>query len=291
MVFDEAPSRRMAWDADGSVALVTADLNGFSAPVGELPGGSYSDLTGTQKTNFNNESQAANSITTNNQKRRWFALLFPEPRELDGIYWSASTAKNEPNGEWVTYSLDTTNGIDGAWVNAVQTARYTVVTSDYRDEITSKAVPSVKGLMAFLDGTIGDDVRWSSFHVYGVISAGETPDRILFLDTENADATFTKVLDFGDVPRGQTTTRTFKIKNNSGSKTINTIQITAEDIWLNAGDWYTFGDNGVDYQATFAVGNLGPGSTKLLYLKQVIPGAETVGPQAGRIKASHASVT
>ena len=138
---------------------------------------------------------------------------------------------------------------------------------------------------------VGQDAAFATMHFYGVISPGETPDRILFLDTENADAEFTKVLDFGDIPRGQTTTRTFKIKNNSSSKTINTIQVTAEDLYLNAGNWYTFGDDGISYQATFAVGNLGPGSTKLLYLKQIIPGAETLGLHTGRIKASHASVT
>jgi len=248
-------------------------------------------MTANEKQFMNGENAAQTSITTAQQNQRWMTLIFPEKRELDGLFWSITTSKDDTNQEWATSSVDTTNGVDGTWVNANQLARYSDVQADFRDLIDSKAVSNVAGIMAHLGGVISDVVRHARFHVYGVISPGETPDRILFLDTENSDAVFTKVLDFAEVPRGQTQTRTFKIKNNSASLTIETIQVTAEDLYLNAGGWYEFGNDGISYQATYSVGNMANGAEETIHLKQVIPDGETLGLQTGRIKVSHADVT
>lgn len=295
MPYNEAPSRRMAWDADGSVALRSeSTVNGTGPTAGGFGSISWSESTSGERINGNDEDPVTEfrGLTSGgvSDAHIMMAVLFPELRELDGMYVVATAVT--PQNFWMYKSQDTTNGIDGSWVNTVAARNTSLALDHYRDNITSMAFPSVKGIKGNMGGSsTNDPIKWRTVHIYGAISPGETPDRILFLDTENADAKFTKVLDFGDVPRGQTTTRTFKIKNNSSTLTINTIQVTAEDLYLNAGDWYTFGDDGVSYQATFAVGNLGPGATKLLYLKQIIPDAETLSVQAGRIKASHASVT
>ena len=268
----------MAIDADGTVMLY------YDTGVAtELSAGTIALL--------NNEQSGGFGITF---ASNWVTAVFPEPRELDGIFTAIyrSDAYYTPSFGAVDTSGDTTNGIDGTWNNAIANINdYTTVYNNFRNNITSMAVATEKGVRARFNGTPNNLDVPAAFHLYGVISPGETPDRILFLDTLAADAVFTKPLDFGDVPRGQTQTRTFKIKNNSATLTINTIQVTAEDLYLNAGGWYEFGDDGISYQATFAVGNLGPGATKLLYLKQVIPDAETLGVQTGRIKVSHASLT
>lgn len=287
MPYNEVPSRRMPWDADGSVSLHAISFRPF--PAANTPPTKQWTATDTSDVQaMNDEDTTAVINQTRNYPWTMHCVIFPEKRELDGWYQNVMN----DTAAWESYSTDTTNGFDGTWDTAVVAATRSTVVDHYRDNISSLAVQGVKAVMS-LDG---EDVTNRSsgrrrVHLYGVISPGETPDRIIFLDTENADAKFTKVLDFGDKPRGQTTTRTFKIKNNSSSKTINTIQVTAEALYLNAGGWYTFGDDGVNYQGTFAVGNLGPGATKLLYLKQIIPDAETLGVQAGRIKVSHASVT
>ncbi len=269
----------MAWDDDGTVGLWKRD--NFAA----------TDLNDSQRAALNDESGNNIAITTNGALG-YVEQIFPELREFDG-YFIVRTSGGDGGFSTLDSSADTTNGIDGTWTQrTADVADGTSTDPEYRTSITSHAIPGVKGLRVYKNATGGgQDHQMQTIHIYGVISAGETPDRILFLDTEDSDQEFTKVLNFGDKARGQTTTRTFKIKNNSSTKTINTIQITAEDLYLNAGDWYTFGDDGVAYQATHAVGNLGPGSTELVYLKQVIPGGETLGLQAGRIKVSHASVT
>lgn len=218
------------------------------------------------------------------------AVMFPEPRELDGMYINRNSQPT--TNLWMYKSTDSTTGVDGAWDNTSAAFSASGTTTDYRDSITSMAFPAVVAIKGNMGATgTNHNVQWRSIHLYGSISPGETPDRLLFLDTENGDAEFTKVLDFGEVPRGQTQTRTFKLKNNSASKSINTIQVTAEALFLNAGDWYTFGDDGIAYQATHSVGNMSNGAEEEIFLKQIVPDGETFGVQTGRIKVSHASVT
>ncbi len=281
MPYDEAPSRRMAWDADGVVALV--------GPFDR--GSATSTISSGNRVVLNNESNDYVQFGGGDEPAKYLYFISPELRECDGIFAAYTPSGGAPGA--VDTSPDTTNGADGAWTNRIaDLANFTNLYANFRNEITSMAVPTQKAIrMVLASSSALQNQRTQGVHIYGRISAGETPDRILFLDTEDSDQEFTKVLDFGDKPRGQTTTRTFKLKNNSSTKTINTIQITAEDLYLNAGDWYTFGDDGVVYQATHDIGNLGPGNTELVYLKQIIPGAETLGLQTARILVSHASVT
>jgi hypothetical protein len=276
--YDDAPSRRMAIDKDGSV--------GVNPSLGTLGAQDMTDI------NSEVDGRANGAIVGT---QGWLAILFPELREIDGIF--AVMGKADPgsmNIGAVDTSQDTTNGWDGTWTNRIADYADTPdeqVYSYFRDNISAMAVATERGVkINFSGGQSGSDTV-CAMHLYGVISPGETPDRILFLDTENSDAVFTKVLDYGDVPRGQTQVRTFKLKNNSASKTINTVQVTTEDLYLNAAGWYDYSDDDVSYQATFAVGNLGPSATKLLYIKQSIPDAETLGVQTARIHVSHASLT
>lgn len=280
----------MAWDADGTVGVIVDGTRDPSFPVAYSPPPKpWLNMTSTQKTGMNDENPSTGPSHYNNYQWIEAGLVFPDDRELDGIY---NHHRNDSSVGWVIHSFDTTNCRDGSWTNTLVNGIYNDALDGYRDNITSLALPSVKGLIVFSGhNSAGEVAGWKQFHVYGTISPGVTPDRVLFLDTESADAEFTKVLDYGDVPRGQSDVRTIKLKNNSTTKTINTIQITAEDLYLNAGGWYEFGTNGVDYQATLLVGNLGPGATKLVYVKQNVPDDETLGVQTGRFRASHASLT
>jgi len=276
-LYDDAPFRRIPLDADGSVG-VHQNASGNN---------SLTEFTPTEMANINDESQASVQIGAG-PPDTFTTLIFPELRRLDGLFFASTPGFS---AETCESSADTTNGVDGSWT--VQIAAVPIFSSVYpyfRNNITTMAVPAAKAIRVRTDAH-GGLAYIFGYHPYGAISPGETPDRILFLDTENADAVFTKPLDYAEVPRGQTQVRTIKLKNNSSSFTINTIQITAEDLYLNAGDWYTFGDDGSTYQGTFAVGNLGPSATKLIYVRQIIPDAETLGLQTARLLVSHASLS
>lgn len=278
--YDDAPSRRMAYDLDGTVVL-------------RYDTGAATELSASIVTELNDEDNVkAFGIGSNDAA--WVAFVFPELREIDGIFTAVYKATFASSFGAVQTSPDTTNGIDGTWTTRIaDITDYESCYDNFRDEIVSMAVPGIKGVRVRFAQSADTSAGAMAIHLYGPISPAETPDRMLFLDTgsDPADEVFTKPLDFGDVPRGQTTTGEFKIKNNSGSLTINTIQVTAEALYLNAGGWFEFGDDQVNYQGTFAVGNLGPGATKLIYYKQIIPDGETLGVQTGRVKVSHASLS
>lgn len=252
-------------------------------------------LTDKQELNDENINYTAYDVYRLNSAQSTFAFIFPEKREFDGAYINASATNSTCYQTGLT-SGDSTNGYDGTWADQSLTAhtRGSLPADEWRTDIDSKAVSNVKAIRIVQYGTY---LSWQHIyigviHLYGTISPGETPDRILFLDTANSDAEFSKVLDYAEVPRGQTQTRTIKLKNNSSTKTINTVQLIADDLYLNAGDWYTFSLDDVSYQATLnTIGNLGPGATKLVYVKQSVPDAETLGLQTARLKASHASLT
>lgn len=288
--YNDAVSRRMAWDADGTTVLRAGGAsNGQGPPANTPPPIAWSGTSLDVRENANNEYAIGFTwYITSNYSWYMHGMLFPEDRDIDGWYenvWDVSAA-------WESYSLDTTNLVDGTWNSATVVATQTRVLDHWRDNVNNLALTNVKGLMS-MDGenSANREAGRKRVHIYGTISAGETPDRILFLDTENGDAEFTKVLDFGDQLRGTETLRTFKIKNNSASLEIFTIQITAEDLYANAGGWYEFGDDGISYQATYSAGDLDFDEELLIYMKQVIPDGETLIPQAARIRVSHASVS
>lgn len=289
-IYDDAPSRRMGFDADGTVGVWYKD--GFAA----------NNLSATQMAYLNDETGHDLVSLPTSFADYTLALIFPQDRELDGVFATAWKGQStNPALRAVDSSVNSTNGIDGTWVQQVANMPefydgdvYAAGTTyeKFRDNIQSMAVSITTAIRLHLDIGSTSLNSFGSLHVYGTISPGETPDRILFLDAENSDAVFTKVLDYAEVPRGQTQTRTVKIKNNSSTKTINTLQMTAEDLYLNAGGFYTFSLDDVSYQATLTtIGNLAPGGTKLIYVKQVIPDGETLGLQTGRIKVSHASLS
>ena len=294
--YPDAPGRRFAWDADGTVVLYDSGTDG-NMGGGGAPVNPWNAATAQESQNGNDEDWATIFRRFNSpgvpDAYVLTAFVFPEDREIDGA-WINGTMNN--SDLWLYTSVDSTNGIDGTWLSTVAdwSSGFTATSTleAYRDEILSLAVANVASIKFHIENTpSSSDAILRRMHFYGVISPGATPDRIVFLDTDNADAVFTSVLDYGDVPRGQTQQRTIKVKNNSASKTINTVQITAEDLYLNAGGWYTFSDDDVTYSATLALGNIANGATQLVYVKQIIPDAETLGLQAGRIKVSHASLT
>lgn len=277
--YPDAFGRRMAWDVDGTVAFWMPD-NGLAQ-----------ELSSGQMAAINDEEGGTDTVVGGGGIFGYYVHIFPELRDIKG-YFIAGAANGDGGFSTLETSVDTTNGVDGTWVQQVVNITDSVtVRPDYRNAVDQVSAVGIKGIRVYKNSLTGFDDRIQAIHIYGNIASGQTPDRIQFLDTLNLDAVFTKVLDFGDVPRGQTQTRTFKIKNNSATLTVNTINVTAEDLYLNAGDWFTFGDDNIVYAATFAVGNLGPGAEKLLYMKQIVPVAETLGLQTGRIKVTHASVT
>ncbi len=280
----------MAFDDDGSVNLLQKGADGTVAAsqgVGPQSGG-YVNASTAEAESINDEdvTDGINQFSTKSSLH--YTIMFPEKREVDGIYIAVGSA---PSNSWSDYTTDTTNGSDGNWSDFSIPGNVGDLQDDYRDKIVSQALSNIIAIRHFQGRTqvTANNVDLQSFHAYGTITPGETPDRLLYLDPDTGDAVFTKPLDFGDVPRGQTTVDTFKVKNNSGSLTANTVQTTAEALTGTSGSWYTYSLNNIDFSATLGLGNIGPGATTLVYIKQIIPGAEPPALHSTRTKLNVAS--
>lgn len=277
--YPDVPSRRMAWDDDGTI--------GFYQNQSVKPAPTV--LNTTQKVELNDEDNASVAFGggSGNGQTWWFWHFFPEQREFDGIF--AAVAGTGHNGA-VHTSVDTTNGIDGTWVQQVaDLPNYNeIYPSNYRTGITSVAVSNVRSIRTVTTAQSNQgNPNVMCYHVYGEITPGQTPDRLLYVDS-GTGLEFGLPIDYGDIPRGSAADRQFKLRNNSGTLTATTVQMTAESLYLNSGAWFTFSDGGA-FQSTLPLtaGSIGPGAdSATVTLRRIVPDSESTGLHVARVQVS-----
>lgn len=266
--YPDAPSRRMAWDDDGTIAM----WGTLSSYVG------LTAFTSPQMQDLNDEDDV---LVLSTSGERYIVYLFPELREFDGFFWRQHFFSVTPQK-----STNTTNGVDGTWTNLTSlTNTGADVRPDYRNVIQSYAESGIRGFR-HAASTSGGFHGMKASHIYGEIAPGQTPDRLLFVDT-GTNLEFNLPIDYGDTPRGSATDRTFKLRNNSGSLTASTIQITAESLYLSSGNWFTFSEGGA-FQATLALASsIGSGAdSPTITARRDIPDSETLSLHAARFQVS-----
>lgn len=294
MPYDTAPGMRMAWDDDGSVAFA------WEISEADVPSAPPTEIGASNKAEMNDEDNVDPSYTWDkplNLPEGFHAVIFPELREIDGVFANASHVHG--GGGMMTLgilqsSADTTSGIDGTWVTHIADIvdmADRIVYGNYRNEIVSLAINGARAIR--IEGN--DNFRLSGLHIYGEISPGETPDRLLFID-EDTGLEFALPVDYGDVPRGSARDFEWRLKNNSAvagnNLTINTIQFTAESLYLNSGSWYTHSVGGDAFAGTKSIASLAPeAASSLIVTRQIIPVNEVLGVHAGRIQTTHTSLS
>lgn len=277
--YPDVPGRRMAWDADGTVSASVETDAAWTGPLGSVV-----ENDAAQAAELNDEdivavAQAFDSV------HGWAIFIFPELREVDGISVGA-----DPSGhgfQAVQTSADTTDGINGTWATAiadVHSGEAPFELTDYRDHIDAMAATSRRALRIQRDVVslqTGARLRW--VHIYGEISPGETPDRLLWID-EATGVEFTAAIDFGDIPRGGSEDVELRLRNNSASLTANNIQYSAEALYESSGGWYTFTlPGGAVFQATRQIASLAAATTTgLITMRRITPGDEDLSLHAAR---------
>lgn len=285
----------MAYDADGTILLSRNVYNGDQ----------WTERGQTNRTELNDEDNTTAftiSVSPGSPSRQLqMVWIFPELREFDGFFGAqgstgvkGSQTPGSPSAGIYT-SGTVTNGYDGdPWSS--QVAAYSVPTdqpypTQYRTSITSIAASNARGVRWVFASQ--DNEGWRTqvaAHLYGEISPGETPDRLLFID-EGTGLEFTLPEDWGDVPRGSSEDRTWRIKNNSSTLTANTVQYTVEALYLGSASWYTHTlPGGASYQATQQIASIAPSTTTgLITTRRVTPGGEALGLHAARAYLNTAS--
>jgi len=276
----------MAYDADGTIILGAPT----TSPLGEPSGSAKIELN--DEDNVELGVQTGIPAKSSNQgDTPWdWIWIFPELREFDGAF----IAHNGRDGGSVTTtdeSGDTTSGRDGTF-SVVDATDWSGNTDGYptlyRTGIRSYAVSNVRGInfRVQLNSDSGGGMKFQTVHIYGEISAGETPDRLQWFDDDD-DLEFSKPQDYGDVPRGSASDHVVYLKNISASLTASSVQITAESLYLNSGSWYTF-DEGSGFSATLALASsiANGADSPNITVRVIRPDAAGLGPHVARVYAN-----
>jgi hypothetical protein len=296
----------MPYDNDGSVLAMGDTLAGIDYyPTGSqcIYANGSNNVVG--QYDSNGPKDAARS-TNGGIPMVW--LFFPEQREITGLFmvWSINASGLGHNvygadsgymmsvagGFVVQGSNDTTNGLDGSWATATlgSGSPSWVNTFSWRSGIVPVSFTGAKKVLRVTAATttvVAAQVWLPQLHLYGQKGAGQTPDDILYLDGQNSYAEFTAPEDFGDVPLGTTTTRTFKVKNGSATKTANSINLQCNDAD------FAISSDGSTWVTTINISSLAAGaSSAVLYVRNTTPSAgNLLGPRYARIVATVGSWT
>lgn len=277
--YPDAPGRRIAYDGDGTI--VTKQARDYT-PQEVLTASESAELNG------NDADQNSGVDFGDNNQVNYLRFFFPEPRDIAGIY--AASDENPGPACPVDVSADTTNGIDGTWTNLVPDLDWRgrpPTPDDWRTEITTVTATAVRAVRMTYFAVRGDGRAYPyCVHLYGQIASGETPDRLVWLDSANN--VYTGPIDYGDIPRGSATDTTIRLRNQSATLTAEDVTLTAEALTGDSGDWYTFSEGGGQFTGTLTLGSsVGPGAdSAAVTVRRVVPDAEPVGLHEGRLVAA-----
>jgi hypothetical protein len=269
----------MALDRDGSTIAYINTSNVITT------------LTAAQVAVLNNEN--ADSYNINGS----IVVIFPELRDLTGYFMQSNdTTRRGASGGWtsIQVSSDTTNGLDGTWTTIatnVLIGQAPLTIPDYRTSITTTSQTGIKAIKGYAYSS--SDI--TTIHLYGNITAGQNPDRLVLwhptLDQPLNGAYF----DWGDVPQGTSASRTFRVKNLSSTKTANNVQLSLSAL-SNSNPTMTsqhaLSSDGTNFAATASAGTLAPGATSgTMTLRRTISNSAALSLWALRISAVAASWT
>ena len=242
-------------------------------------------LTQQEKQNINSENRAQEWGGYDNKPGFGLWFFFPELREISkvGIQYPAGGI-DTPSEVTIQGSTDTTNGMDGTWESAVYSfPAPSAALDNWRDNIFSVSFSGpVKALRFGLRSTsYADTIKVCAFHIYGQKAEGEQPDDIVFCDVDGNE--LTSLLDWGDRPEGTTQIQSIKLKNVSGSKIANNVNLQ-----LNHSDFViSFSPDG-PWQSVLDIASMAPNSlSATVYIKNALePPLLTLGPKAARLIVS-----
>ena len=259
--FPDVPAPRMAYDRDGTIAVRVMEASG-----------SVIDVTTTELQEANNESGSAWNIYSKGSSGPneivSGVLIFPELRDISGIWWGMSN--NAVSGLDFKTSTDTTSGFDGTWVSQGAPSYTSITASNARQNIIPYAVNGIKAIKLYgsYRGSGGGSSLALGLHLYGTISSYTGMDTLriwhptLDQPLDSATSTNGAYLDWGDVARGTSQDRQFRVKNNSATLTSNSVTISSEaltDTTPNLGPQFTYSDGGA-FSANINIGNISPGA-------------------------------
>ena len=286
MPYPTLPGRRFEYDVGGGSVYYGNDTNEITTA-----------LTTEQMALLNgigNTSAVISRDVTLSEVIRTVWVFLPERYVIAGL---GMIHKLSTSGDGCSISVagsaDSTNGLDGTWINATLpngSVPVNMIDDDvWRDSIQpctfSEAIKVLRvRYFSSYGGIGGSRVYIYALHIYGVKAAGEVPDDILFLDDDaSGDPEFIRDLDFGDRPEGTTVTHRIKLLNSSTTKIANNLTLSLIDVA------FTFSmDEGATWVTGATITSLAPqGTSSSILIKNTIPPpTQMLGPRAPRFEVT-----
>lgn len=285
--YPDVPGYRMAYDVDGTQGFWTNA--GYTGMVAQATSG---DLVA-----MNDENIGTNWPPTGAFSSSSVVLIFPELRDLDGLYLAYTEGFLGITG--VQVSTNTTNGIDGTWTSyPIPPGSTTVDTvTKMRTAIMANTALGIKAIRwTWTSSGGGTTSRTSSAHLYGEPAPGENLQRLEIwhptLDQKASEAYF----DWGNVPRGSTEIRQFRVKNMHGTLTANSVRAAMSiltDTSPSVVGQMAISKDGTSYASQQTLTSpLGPGAiSPVLYLRRTTPTNATLSLWWHRLFADCSSWT
>lgn len=282
--YPDVPGYRFAYDVDGTVGGIYYQ-SGHTSTL----------LSSAQLRALNNDSTAvAFSCSTNSWGFIYF--IFPELRDISGILVNLQGSTQLTS---IQYSSDTTNGSDGSWQSTPMVSINTTDRLALKTGIQAVALNGVLGIRyAFSRGPAGGGSN-NNAQIYGNISPTENPQRLRIVDTtatstlgDGSTPTGSDIvaqLDFGNLKQRTSTTKQFKVVNNSMTQTASSITVSLEAPLDSSpsliGQFQVSTDN-VAFANAVNIGSLAPGAESgILYVRMNPASNAQLGPWAARIIA------
>jgi len=275
------PTRRIAWDQDDT-QIIKFDEN-FSGVL-ELTAQEIIDLNGED----DGYVDLAGGATVGPV---YLCFIFPQAVQLLDARFIHTVV-----GAVVTVdcerSDDSTNGRDGAWTQEAAAITKSQlaggVRPEYRNDIAAIGAAAAHTGWRFkcsLSTSVGF-LQVSCCHLYA-LEHGPT-HRLAFWKPV-ADAELDPDFNFEDLARGSSATKTFRVKNTSGSQTANNVQLTVESgpSHGSPGTWTLLSTDNITYSQSVSLGNLGPGTlSSVVYLKAAPPVSAELSTLSARVDPS-----
>ena len=287
MPYPTLPGRRFEYDVGGGSVYYGNDINGITTA-----------LTTEQMAQLNgigNTSIVISKEVYNTEAVRTLWVFLPERYVIAGLgmIHRVYTTGGASGSIAVAGSADSTNGLDGTWINATLpngAIPANMIDDDvWRDSIQPCTFSEAIKVLRLRYYAPYDNVDYSrisiyALHIYGVKAAGEVPDDILFLDDDaSGDPEFIRDLDFGDRPEGTTVTRRIKLLNSSTTKIANNLTLSLIDV-----DFMFSMDEGATWVTGATITSLAPqGISGSILIKNTIPPpTQMLGPRAPRFEVT-----
>lgn len=226
MPYPNLPDRRIAYNEDGTdVKIIT------------IAGGTIVTLSAANMDEINDIDYTIFSFTQQDVDT-YLVFFLPMALEVSGFFGlmgKGSTINKGP--ATIEGSNDTSNGVDGSW--SAGTA-YTPNSADdnfdsWRDNIATAEFSGVDYLVYRIkfEAAPFTELNFVAIaHLYGQPTAAPTVEAdlpILFMDPDDSDNEFALPVDFGSVPAGTSSQKTFKVRNNHATLTANNIVLDVTD--------------------------------------------------------------